>query len=77
MGKIKTIRESLELRPSLKGKRFGDLDEKEKKILYTSELHDDHVDVNVIADTVLFAHPGFIDTQLRIAFMYKNKSIIS
>ena len=76
MGKIKTIRELLKLRPSLKGKRFGDLDEKEKKILYTSELHDDHADVAVIADTVS-ATPDLIDTQLRVAFMYKNGSIIN
>ena len=68
MGKIKTIRESLELRPSLKGKRFGDLDEKEKKILYTSELHDDHADAAVIADTVLFAHPGFIKHTVKDSF---------
>ena len=77
MNKIKTVQELLKLRPSLKGKKFEDLDEKEKKILYASELHDDHADVPVIAATVIAVHPNFIDTQLRVAFLYKDGSVIS
>ena len=77
MTPIRIIKEMLKMAPSLKGKKFGDLDKKEKKILYASKLYDDHADLPVIAESVLSAHCNYVDTQLRVAFRYDTNSIIT
>ena len=77
MTKTGIITDMLKIKMFFVGKRYEELNDEEKKILYTSCLHDDHADMDVIADTVLDAHPNFVDTQLRVAFNYDNETIIS
>jgi hypothetical protein len=77
MTPVQIIKEMLKMAPLLKGKKYGDLDKGEKKILYVSKLYDDHADLSVIAESVLGAHRNFVDTQLRVAFGYDTNSTIT
>jgi hypothetical protein len=74
MSKIKAIEELFSREHSLAGKKFQELSNDEKQILYALKLYEDNANLSVIADTVLGAHPNFVDTQLRVAFRYTDET---
>jgi hypothetical protein len=76
MDPIKTIEGIIKQRSLLIGRMFRELSPEERQVLYASDLYDDCKDLKIVAESVLGAHRNFVDTQLRVAFMYEDETTI-